>query len=77
MVTRKVTIHHRVPLKTATPDEMNFSQIWLAKDAGCLGGQSRFLKVKFSRLAAMSVFRGALRGQPLLHEKRVATAEKR
>ena len=59
-----IRLPYRVPLKTiALPDEMNYGQIWLAKDAGCLWAAKVFASrrwLKFSRLAAMSVFRGAL-----------------
>ena len=42
---------YRVPLKTnALPDEMNFGQIWLAKDAGCLAGSQGFCKAKVAEI---------------------------
>jgi hypothetical protein len=41
----------RVPLKTIAPSgEMDFRQIWLAKDAGCLAGSQGFCKAKMAEI---------------------------
>ena len=34
----------------ASPDEMKFRQIWLAKDAGCLAGSQGFRKTKMTEI---------------------------
>jgi hypothetical protein len=40
-----------VPLRSnAAPDEMNFSQIQLAKDAGCLSGSQGFCKSRMAEI---------------------------
>ena len=47
-----------------SPDEMNFRQIWLAKDAGCLAGSQGFCKTKMAEIQPSSDderFLGALK----------------
>jgi hypothetical protein len=40
-----------VPLNTnAPPDEMNFGQVQLAKDAGCLAGSHGFCQTKMAEI---------------------------
>jgi hypothetical protein len=34
----------------ASPGEMNCSQVWLAKDAGCLAGSQGFRKMKMAEI---------------------------